>query len=76
MQGTGARSLVREDSTYHGATQPAHHNYWSLPTPGPLLCNKRSQRSEKPVHHNEELPRLLQLEEAHAQQWRPRATKN
>jgi len=31
---------------------------------------------EEAVHHNEELPRLLQLEEAHAQQWRPRATKN
>ena len=44
----------KEDSTCHGATKPAHHNFWSLPTPGPLLCNNRSHHSEKPVHHSEE----------------------
>ena len=54
MQETWARSLVREDSTCHGATKPACHNCWSLLTLGPLLCHKRSHCSEKPVHHNED----------------------
>ena len=27
MQGTRARSLVREDPTCRGATKPVHHNY-------------------------------------------------
>ena len=41
--------------------QPMSHNYWAhvpqLLKPAhlePVLCNKRSHRNEKPVHHNEE----------------------
>ena len=44
----------------------------------PVLCNKRSHHNEKPVHCNEEMkssPCSPQLEKAHAQQWRPNATK-
>ena len=41
----------------------------------PVLHNKRSHRNEKPVHHNEEQPRSLQLEKACAQQRRPNAAK-
>ena len=48
----------KEDSTYHGATKPAHHNYWSLPTPGPLLYNKRSHHSEKPGRSEEHTSEL------------------
>ena len=29
MQGTGFRSLVREDLTCRGATKPVSHNYWA-----------------------------------------------
>ncbi|KAJ8794987.1 hypothetical protein J1605_018574 [Eschrichtius robustus] len=41
-----------------------------------VLHNKRSHRSEKPTHHNEECPRSLQLEKAHVQQQRPNTAKN
>ena len=61
MQGTRVQSLVREDPTYRRATKPIRHNYWAcvlqLLKPvrlEPVLRNKRSHRSEKPVHHNEE----------------------
>ena len=43
------------------ALEPTSHNYWArmpqLRKPAclpPVLCNKRSHRNEKPVHHNEE----------------------
>ena len=43
------------------ALEPASHNCWArvpqLLKPvhlEPVLCNKRSHRSEKPAHHNEE----------------------
>ena len=35
-------------------TEPACHNYRSAHALEPVLCNKRSHRSEKPVHRNEE----------------------
>ena len=61
IQGTRVRPLVREDPTCRRATKPATHNYWArvpqLLKPAclePMLCNKRSHRNEKPVHHNEE----------------------
>ena len=38
-----------------------------------MVCNKRSHRNGKPAHCSEEQPHLHQLEEAHAQQWRPNA---
>ena len=41
----------------------------------PTFCYKRSHRSEKPVHHNEESPNALQLEKSCGQRWRPKATK-
>ena len=46
MQGTRVQALVQEDPTCHGATKPACLE--------PMLCNKRTHRSEKPAHHNEE----------------------
>ena len=51
-QGTQVPSLVWEDFTCHGATQPVCHNYRSLPTPETVLPNKKSHRKEKPGHHN------------------------
>ena len=53
MQETWAQSLVEEDPTRCGATEPKRHNYsactlqpgnhncWSLHAPEPVLCNKR-----------------------------------
>ena len=83
MQGTQVRALVQEDPSCRGATKPVSHNYWAhvpqLLKPEqlePVLHNKRSHRNEKPAHHNEELPRLPQLEKACVQQWRPNAVKN
>ena len=47
------------------ATKSIHRNYWARALESrsynycspsalqPLLCNKRSQHSEKPVHHNQ-----------------------
>ena len=64
-QGTWVRALVWEDPTCRGATKPASHNYWAcvpqLLKPvrlEPILRNKRSHRSEKPVHCKEEQPPL------------------
>ena len=65
MQGTLVWSLVREDSTCPGATNPKRHNYWdsSLEPASrsyrvkpkllePKPCKQRSHCSEKPVGHN------------------------
>ena len=61
MQGTRVQALVQEDPTCRRATKPVRHNYWAcepqLLKPvclEPVLCNKRSHCSEKPVHRNEE----------------------
>ena len=71
MQGTRVHPLVREDPTCHGATKPVRHNYWAcvlqLLKPAhlePVLRNKRSHCSEKPVHHNEESPLLAATRES------------
>ena len=53
MQATRVRALVWEDPTCCGATKSVRHKYWACALE-PVLCNKRSHRSEKPVHHNEE----------------------
>ena len=45
MQGIWVRSLVREDSTCHGATKPVRHDYWAhvlqplTPTHPRTLCS-------------------------------------
>ena len=61
MQETGVQALVWEDPTCRGATKPVRHTYRAcvpqLLKPAclePVLCNKRSHRYEKPVHHNKE----------------------
>ena len=38
MQGTWARSLVKEDPTRHRATKPVHHNDWAC-APEPVSRN-------------------------------------
>ena len=45
------RSLVREDSTCHGAMKPVGHNYRARFALEPVLC-KRSHGNEKPMHRN------------------------
>ena len=64
MQETQVGSLIREDPTCHGATKPVCHNSWacaleprscnswSPSTLEPVLSNKRSHCSEKPVRCN------------------------
>ena len=47
MQETQVPSLVGEDSTCHGATEPVCQQLLSLE-----LCDKRSHCNEKPVHPN------------------------
>ena len=65
------------------ALEPVSHNCWThtpqLLKPAHLervLRNKRSHRSEKPAHLNEELPRAPELEKARTQQRRPNTAKN
>ena len=55
----GATKPVRHNY-WACALEPVSHNYWAhapqLLKPvylEPVLCNKRSHRSEKPVHRNE-----------------------
>ena len=45
--GNMVQSLFQENPTCHGATEPTDHNYWSPHALEPVLCNKRSQHSEK-----------------------------
>ena len=59
-QGTRVRALAREDPTRLRATKPASEQLSPCATttePARLesvLRSKRSHRSEKPAHHNEE----------------------
>ena len=55
---TTALPLVWEDSTGYGATKPEHHRYRRLQALEAVLCNRRSQRSEKPVHSNRDQTQL------------------
>ena len=71
VHGTWVRALVQEDSTCRGVTKPVSHNYWArvpqLLKPvrlKPVLHNKRSHCSEKPVHLNEEQPLLATTRES------------
>ena len=62
MQETWVRSLIQENRTCHGAIKPVphnywacaleprSHNYWSPSTLEIMLCNRRIQCSNKPVH--------------------------
>ena len=52
MQGTQVQSLVWEDPTCLKGAKAVHHNYRSLCCLEPMLCNKRSHRSERPTHRN------------------------
>ena len=52
MQGTQVWCLVLKDPTCHEALKLLHHNYWSPCTQDPMLHNKRSHCSEKPMHCN------------------------
>ena len=74
MQGTWVGSLVREDSTCHGATKPVCCHYWAC-TLEPVLCNKRGHCSE-PMHHKKQQPCSMQLEKAHVQQQPPSMAKS
>ena len=67
MQGTRVQSLVQEDPTYHGATKPVHHNYWTLNAQG--WCSPARGAPSKSS------PCSLQLGKACAQQWRHTAIK-
>ena len=66
----GASKRVRHN--YWACTlEPVSHNYWAhapqlLKPAGlePVLHNKRSHHSEKPVHHNEEEPPLATTRES------------
>ena len=62
IQGTQFGSLVQEDSTCYGATNPVHH--MKPVRLEPVLCNKRSHCSEKPVHCNAEYPPLTTTRES------------
>ncbi|KAI4565963.1 hypothetical protein MJT46_009338 [Ovis ammon polii x Ovis aries] len=56
FQGTRVRSLVRDDSTCCGATEPGRHNYCTCVLqlqkpmhPEPVLCEEKSRHREKPA---------------------------
>ena len=70
VQETQVGSLVWEDCTCHGATKCTSHNYWSPCTLEPVLRNNRSYCNGARALKLESSPCLLQLEKAHAKQWR------
>ena len=51
MQGTWLWSLIWEDFTYHGATNPMRHNFWAH-APRVRAPQQKKHHSEKSVHHN------------------------
>ena len=51
IQGTWVWSMVQEDTTCCGATEPVCHNYWACALE-PRNCNKRNYHNEKPAHCN------------------------
>ena len=66
MQGTQVQSLIQEDLTCHGATEPMHHSF-SARALEPVLCNRRSHRNEKLAHGKQRgAPSSPQSEKAHA----------
>ena len=62
MQATRVRSLVREDSTSHGAAKPMHHNYRAHSLE-PTLC-KRRHHNEKPAPQVRAVPILCNWRKA------------
>ena len=74
MQRTWVQSLVREDSICRSKAcvpqllshRPRAHEPQLLKPMclEPVLCNKRSPHKEKPVHSNEEHPRLAATRES------------
>ena len=50
-QGTQVQSLVREDFTCWGATEPMSDSYGARALE-PMLWNERSHRNKKPAHRN------------------------
>ena len=64
------------------ALEPTSHNYWArvpqLLKPVPRACAPQQEKPPQWEAHapQQSSPRSLQLEEAHAQQWRPKADKN
>ena len=87
MQGTWVRSLVWEDPTCHGATNPMRHNYWDCALePASHNYWARVPQLLKPVHptacapQQEKPPqweaRALQLKKARAQQRRLNTAKD
>ena len=73
MQGTWDWSLVQKDLTCRGATKPVSHATEPVYLE-PVRCNKRRDRSEKPMHHSEEEPLPATTRESRAQQQRHSAT--
>ena len=76
MQGTQVWSLVREDSTYRGATKPEGHNYW-VHALEPVV-HRRSEPTEEPLRHKEEeeQPLATTTESLRKKQWRPSTARN
>ena len=62
LQGTRVRSLVWEDPTCLGATQPVHPED-STCTLAPVLCSIRSHNNKKHTHHDKKWPLLTTARE-------------
>ena len=67
MQGTRVGSLIQEDLTCHGATEPRHQSF-SACALEPVLCDKRSHRNKKLAHGKQRgAPSSPQSEKAHVE---------
>ena len=87
MEGTQVQSLVWENSAYHGAFKPVHHNYWAHALEPACRTNWSPcawslysiTREVTPVRSlstaKKSSPLSLQLEKACAEQWGPSAVK-
>ena len=78
MQETQVQSLVQENSTRCGATNSLEHPCRSYSTLRlePVLRNKKSHHSEKPVHAEKSSSCSLKLEKAQGKQRRSSTAKN
>ena len=70
------RSHMLQTNYWAYALEPVSHNSWSLWALSLCSATRKATTMRSPHTTPENSPRLLQLEEARTQQWRPRAVKS
>ena len=76
MQETQVGFQIQEDPKYQGANKPVSHNYCRPCALEPVLCGRRRNCPEKPMHHNWRAAPLAATSEKPWQHLRPNTAKS